>query len=191
MDILQRAAGMIDRAQVRVADATQQVARSAITTTRLRALELRQIELRAQIEAAVMDLGRLTFQRWKNHGVGNDGELSAMCHAIDALNIEYQTMLGHIADARASGLPPPEYRQPSLPVLHPPGISAMPGYAVAYEDPAVDYNVYPAEQYIPGAASAYPPSNMRVSPKPARECPECFTLVPGADSFCPSCGLRV
>jgi hypothetical protein len=191
MDILQRAAGMIDRAQVRVADATQQVARNAITITRLRALELRQIELRAQIEAAVMDLGRLTFQRWKNHGVGNDTELTTLCQAIDTLNADYQTLLGHIADARASGLPPPEYHQPSPPLYLPSAASQLPGNAAAYEDSAIDYSGYPTEQYIPGTASAYPPPSAHVSSRPARECPECLTLVPGADSYCPACGLRV
>jgi hypothetical protein len=187
MDILQRAAGMIDRAQVRMVDATQHVARNAITTTRLRALEIRQAELRAQIETAVMDLGRLTFQRWKNHGVGNDTELARQCHVIDALNAEYQAVLGDIADARATGMPPPEYPRLSSPAPYALGTPRLTAIGQA-QDPGVDYSGNVADSALAGS---FPPPITHFSPKQSRECPECFTLVAGADSFCPSCGMRV
>jgi TolA-binding protein len=177
MDILQRAADLIDRAQDRVAVATGQAARMVVSATQLRALEVRQAELRQQIEQATMDLGKLTFQRWKNHGVGNDAALAALCAQIDTLNAEYQRILSEIADARAAMAAPAPY-------------TAAPGSPSSYSSAAPPF-AGPALG-MPSTVSYPPPPPLpALPPRPARECPECYAMVPGSVDFCPSCGMRV
>lgn len=188
MDLFQRAANLFDKAQDRMATATTQAARIVMTAAQMRALEARQEELRRQIEQATVDLGRLTFQRWKNRGVGNDSPLAALCSQIDALNTEYQRILTDLAEARAAmaGSPP---HAPS-----PPGGVIMAGnpYAAPYapQAPFASIPLPGAPAPDPFLTAALPPAPARPT-RPARECPECYALVPGTADFCPSCGMRV
>ncbi len=192
MDIFQRAANLFDRAQGRMTDATSQAARIVLSAAQMRALEARQAELRRQIEQATMDLGKLTFQRWKNRGIGNDGALASLCASIDTLNAEYQRVLSDLADARAAVASPVSYPPHSAP---PPFIGQAGSYSATSAPPPTAPYAAPPPPAMPPPADHYvtallpPPSPRPV--KLARECPECYTMVPGAADFCPSCGMRV
>jgi hypothetical protein len=185
MDLFERAANFFDRSQGRMATATNQAARIVLTAAQMRALEARQGELRAQIEQATLDLGRLTFQRWKNHGVGNDAALASVCAHIDVLNAEYQRILSDLADARAAlaGSPIPPPGTPGAPFD--PYASLPPAASTPYTTPPVP--PMPSAAGSPLAVPMLPPRPAR----PARECPECYSLVPGTAEYCPSCGMRV
>ena len=102
MDIFDRAANIFDRAQGRMADATNQAARLVLSASQVRALEARQAELRQALEAASMELGKLAYGRWKSPQLANDAAMQALCQQIDRLNAEYQRILGDLADARAA-----------------------------------------------------------------------------------------
>jgi len=188
MDILQRAANLFDRAQGRVTDATNQAVRLVMNAAQMRALEARQAELRQQLEQAAMELGKLTFQRWKSHGVGNEHAMTALCRHIDRLNAEYQQVLGALTDARAATYAPPPYPPQLTPPVavptRPPPYPAAPSTPSPY---AASYSPPPAQSTAPPLPPPLPPRPL----KPARECPECYSLVPGTTDFCPSCGMRV
>ncbi|HVA89750.1 MAG TPA: hypothetical protein VNL71_07890 [Chloroflexota bacterium] len=203
---------MIDRAQDRMSQAGNQAARVVQGAARVRALEARQGDLRRQIEDATIELGKLTFQRWKNGGVGNDDALAGACRRIDGLNAEYQQLLHDLIEARAAmpalstgqGLPPSyPYATPSLPPPQAPaqpyppysGSPLAPPYSAA--DPSLSQQAGP-----PGGASFPPAAGWRHVPDPAlspppriqraaRECPECYSMVPGSADYCPSCGMRI
>jgi hypothetical protein len=218
MDFFQRAATFFDRAQDRFLDAPNNAPRPMLSSTEMRSLEARQAYLRQQLEHASMELGKLTYQRWKNRGVGNDGAMAVLCQQIDALNVEYQQVLGALTDART----PPNGRRPA-----PPAPSPYPplGYPAA-SPPTAPYRPQAQNGYPPHATSStgaapgtlpsspmpaqlpFPPvghsqlgpvvtplptapSRPPRPPKPTRECPECYTMVPGDVDFCPSCGMRV
>ena len=102
MDIFDRAANLFDRAQGRMADATNQAARLVLSASQVRALEARQGELRQALEAASMELGKLTYGRWKSPHLANDAAMQSLCQQIDRLNAEYQRILGDLTDARAA-----------------------------------------------------------------------------------------
>jgi hypothetical protein len=169
MDIFQRAAGMLDRAQDRVSVATNQAARLVANATQIRALEARQIALRDRIDQATADLGRLTFHRWKSKSPATERSMAALCQHIDALNMEYHQVLSELAQARA--LPAPGCPTPSPVPLAPAAAPTLPAAGLPY----------PAPQPTPDAQPS----------RPVRECPECYTLVPGTTDYCPSCGMRV
>ena len=86
MDLLQRAAELFDRAQDRVTDVTNQASRYMAGVAYIRALETRQTELRQHLEQSSMELGKLTFRRWKTGGTGDDASMIALCEQIDRLN---------------------------------------------------------------------------------------------------------
>lgn len=201
MDLFQRAVDMLDRAQDRMAQAGNQAARIVLSAAQVRALEAHQMELRHQLEMATTDLGKLTFQRWKNGGVGNEAALTAACQRIDALNAEYQRVLHELIGARAAAPvapspygPPPNMPYPGQgPYALPPGPAPMP--------PAGSYPPYPVPPGQPVASypspptdpAGYPPLPPPAPPRPrraARECAECYTMVPGDVDYCPSCGMR-
>jgi hypothetical protein len=202
MDLLQRAVDMLDRAQSRVTDMTNQAARYMAGVAYMRTLEGRQDELRRQLEQASMDLGKLTFRRWKTGGTGADPAMLALCEQIDRLHAEYQRVAGDLADARAAAAPYPQSLPQGAPPPYPQPYPAAP-MSSSYAPPGAPA---PPPPYPP-PVQTYPPSpsplpsSMPISPptpalpprplKPVRECPECYTLVPGTTDFCPSCGMRV
>lgn len=199
MDLIQRAADMLDRAQDRVTDMTNQATRYMAGVAQMRTLEARQDELRRQLERASMELGKLAFLRWRTGGTGNDPAMVALCEQIERLNAEYQRVAGELADARAAAAAP--YAPPAPPAAGPPPYP--PPYPAPYPPtsyapprpppPLPAYTPIPAPApetsapWTPPPAPALPPR----PPKPVRECPECYTLVPGSTDFCPSCGMRV
>ena len=212
MDFFQRAVEMIDRAQDRMSQAGNQAARVVQGAARVRSLEARQGELRRQIEEATAELGRLTFQRWKNAGVGNDDALTNACRRIEGLNLEYQQVLHELIAARAAmpvplpglGLPPPSpYDIPSLPSAPSPTLPYPPHSGSSLAPPAP--TVTPPSNPAPSSSMAVPPpptAGWRHVPDPAlappprvqraaRECPECYATVPGSADYCPSCGMRI
>lgn len=227
MDIFQRAANIFDRAQGRVADATNQAARLVLSAAQLRALEARHAELRQQLEAATMELGKLAFQHWKAPDMATERTTAALCAHIDRLHAEYQRVVGELMDARAAPLSPASYPPASAPPPYPPPYSPtiaatplgplmLPTGAVSpgYQPPLSTGQ--PVYQHAPIAAPSAAGSPFQpafgdpfaqvpqlVSPtphllpaaarpsRPARECPECYSLVPGTADFCPSCGMRV
>ena len=164
-----------------------------------------------------MELGKLTYQRWKNRGVGNDGVMAVLCQQIDALNAEYQQVLGALTDARTPSTgyrpppsAPPPYPQSGYPAApspapyhpqaqngYPPRVTPTTGAAPGSRPPSP----MPTQLPFPPAGQAQlgpvvtvlPPTPPRPPrpPKPTRECPECYTMVPGDVDFCPSCGMRV
>lgn len=199
MDIFDRAANLFDRAQGRMADATNQAARLVLSASQVRALEARQAELRQALEAASMELGKLAYGRWKSAALANDVAMQSLCQHIDRLNAEYQRILSDLADARAAvpaGYPPRPLRA---------GAPYMPqgGQTYAQRVPPggapQPYQGTPAsqgQQMHPYAAAPLPPPPPVPQlpprpPKPTRECPECYAMVPGSTDFCPSCGMRV
>jgi hypothetical protein len=186
MDLLQRAADLLDRAQDHVAQAGNQAVRIVESAAQVKALEAIQSDLRAQLERAVADLGRLSFQRWKCGGVGNDSEMVAAYHRVDQLNSSYQHVLQDLISARAAV--PLAGGDPLLPPAAPPypdaGLSNGP-YATGPTHYATPVLPFPAGS---GPVAPLPPPRM---PRQASECPECYTLVPGNVDFCPSCGMRV
>ena len=60
--------------------------------------------LRTQLEESVSEVGKLTFRQWKNNGAGQADAIDTLCRAIDAMNGEYQRLLGDVADLRASAV---------------------------------------------------------------------------------------
>jgi hypothetical protein len=172
MDIFQRAADIFDRAQDRVSIATNQAARVVANAAQIRALEARQAALRERIDHATTDLGRLTFHRWKSKSPAAEPSMAALCQHIDMLNMEYQQVLSELAAARTIA---GSYLNPPYPVP-PPASAPLPPLP-------------PAESSYPAPFIA-PVAEVRPE-KPVRECPECYSLVPGTTDFCPSCGMRV
>jgi hypothetical protein len=155
------------------------------SAAQVKALEATQADLRVQLERAVADLGRLSFQRWKCGGIGNDSELVAACHRVDQLNSAYQQVLQDLISARAAiPLAGDPMLPPATPTYPDPGISSGPyaGGPTHYGAPVLPF------PDIGGPVSPLPPPRM---PRAASECPECYTLVPGNVDFCPSCGMRV
>ncbi len=208
MDIFQRAVDIFDRAQGRMTYAGNQAARLVVSAAQMRALEARLADLRTRLEQATMDLGKLTFQRWKSGGVGNEQALTALCQHIDVLNAEYQQALNDLAHARAGMVPPSYPGYPvSPPAATPPGPNGQyapgAGYPPALPPPSAPpyaqpppgpyYSQFPPyhAQPAPAPQTSVPPSQPPRLDKPARECPECYTMVPGSTDFCPSCGMRV
>jgi hypothetical protein len=185
MDLLQRAADLLDRAQDRVSQAGNQAARVVGSAAQVKALEATQADLRTQLERAVADLGRLSFQRWKCGGIGNDSELVAACQRVDQLNSSYQQVLQDLISARAAA---PLGGDPMLPPVAAPYLD--PGMASGPYSAGPIYHVTPALPF-PAGAGPTPPLPPPRMPRPASECPECYTLVPGNVDFCPSCGMRV
>ena len=130
-----------------------------LSPTEVRSLEARQAYLRQQLEHASMELGKLTYQRWKNHGVGNDGAMALLCQQIDALNAEYQQVLGALADARSAphGVRPAPFPQP-----HPSPYQLPPGYPTAQPAPPPQPPVV-APYDVRTQPGTYPP---RTAPSP-------------------------
>ncbi len=185
MDLLQCAADLLDRAQDRVSQAGNQAARVVESAAQVKALEATQADLRVQLERAVGDLGRLSFQRWKCGGIGNDSELVAACQRVDQLNSSYQQVLQDLISARAAA---PLAGDPMLPPVappYPPADMSIGPYSMGPTYHATPVLPFPAAA---GPIAPLPPPRM---PRPASECPECYTLVPGNVDFCPSCGMRV
>ena len=192
MDILQRAVRFFDRAQGQMSQATSQAARLVLSAAQVRNLETRQEDLRRQIDASVLELGKLSFERWKSAATTNDPTMIALCLQIDPLNAEYQHVLGDLTAARAAMPPAPTYAPSPSGAMLPSALASPPVLALApppvafpsptpSPPPTVDYTA---------AALAPPPMPTR-TPQPARECPECYALVPGNNDYCPSCGMRV
>jgi hypothetical protein len=181
MDILQRAAELLDRAQDRVYQAGNQAARAVECAAQVKVLEAAQVDVRTQLEQAVADLGRLSFQRWKCGGIGNDSELIAACQRVDQLNSSYQQVLQDIISARAAV--PLAVGDPMLP-------STTPTYPYAGMAGGPMHHITPVLPF-PAGAGPVPPLPPPRMPRAASECPECYTLVPGNVDFCPSCGMRV
>jgi hypothetical protein len=183
MDLLQRAADMMDRAQDRMAQAGNEAARIVLSAAQIKALEIRQADLHEQLERATTDLGRVAFQRWKGGGIGNDAELVAACVRVDQINAAYQQVLRDLISTRAAapvatgvpGLPSaPHYPNPGVPPFSP--------------DPL--YPVGPVPPFDTASTPGQPLPPPRL-PRAASECPECYTMVPGDVDYCPSCGMRV
>lgn len=218
MDIFDRAANLFDRAQGRMADATNQAARLVLSASQVRALEARQGELRQALEAASMELGKLTYGRWKSPQLANDAAMQSLCQQIDRLNAEYQRILGDLTDARAAApaaYPPrplfagtpyrtqggQSYAQVARPGGMPypqRGAPATHGQQTGMIPPGAPYPQQgsPAgygQQMQPYPVALPPPMPQLPPrpPKPTRECPECYAMVPGSTDFCPSCGMRV
>jgi hypothetical protein len=218
MDIFQRAATLLERAQSRMADAASQGGR-AVNGAQIRALETRQSDLRRRIEYAAQELGKLAFRRWKTATTTDDATMLSLCEQLDRLNNEYQYLTGALVDARrgspsygsqptfAQSLPP----YPSSPAYPAPAAGGFPGgYSsqapVALSgmaSPAFDASWPPAANPLPPYQTpepTVPPSGWMVPPpappparplKPDRECPECLSMVPGTTDYCPTCGMRV
>ena len=205
MDILQRAADLLDRAQRGMADASNPGARAMVSTAQVRALEGRQADLRRRIEAAALELGKLAFRRWKNGGHSDEPAMVSLCEQLDRLNGEYQYVVGQLMDARTGMMPyaspqaPPQdlppypptygpgYPQTPRPYTQPP---SLPSYTPDYAPPPLP--TYQDTAPIPSSWAPPPvaPAPFRPS-RPVRECPECLTLVPGNADFCPTCGMRI
>jgi hypothetical protein len=181
MDLLQRAAELLDRAQDRVSQAGNQAARVVESAAQVKVLEAAQADVRTQLEQAVADLGRLSFQRWKCGGIGNDSELIATCQRVDQLNSSYQQVLQDLINARAAV--PLMISDPMLP-------PTTPTYPHAGMAGGPMHHITPVPPF-PAGAGPVPPLPPPRMPRAASECPECYTLVPGNVDFCPSCGMRV
>src|SRR5579875_3851519 len=207
MDILQRAATLLERAQNRVADAASQGSR-AVNMAQIRALETRQADLRRRIEFSAQELGKLAFRRWKTASSADDATMLSLCEQLDRLNNEYQYVTGALVDARRSGPsygPPPSVSQGLPPYPPAPAYAAQPPLALPGAAPPGPDAIWPpaadalSSYQAPGPATP-PVGWMSPSPapqlpprlpKPDRECPECLTMVPGTTDFCPTCGMRV
>lgn len=177
MDFIQRAATFFDRAQDWLADATNGTARPVLSQTEVRSLEARQAYLRQQLEHASMELGKLTYQRWTNHGVGNDGAMAVLCQQIDALNVEYQQVLGALADARAAsnGARHGPYAPPA------PAYQGPHGYPAAQPAPSTQSPALgPYAAHGNGAAYPPQPTHVQRANTPAPPVP-----MPASTSFAP------
>jgi hypothetical protein len=186
MDLLQRAAELLDRAQDRVSQAGTQAARAVESAAQVKVLEAAQADVRTRLEQAVAELGRLSFQRWKCGGIGNDSELIAACQRVDQLNSAYQQGLQDLISARAAV--PLADGNPMLPPTTP--TYPYPGMANGPYAGGPMHRVTPVLPF-PAGTGPLPPLPPPRMPRPASECPECYTLVPGNVDFCPSCGMRV
>ena len=185
MDIVERTVDLLDRAQGRMTAVTQQAARRVRNAPEISALDGRLSVLRTQLEESVSEVGKLTFRQWKNNAAGQADAIDALCHAIDAMNGEYQRLLGEIADLKASAaistvrpgaLHSSHYI--ALPLLQP---------APASGEPAAAGMVAPDYGRLTGAQSA---GVGAASPDQTKPCPECLAEVPVSQRYCPSCGMR-
>ena len=202
MDIFDRAAHMFDRAQGRMADATNQAARLVLSASQVRALEARRGELRQALETASMELGKLAYGRWKSPHLANDAAMQALCQQIDRLNAEYQRILGDLADARAAmpvtypprpvfagaqyrpqgGPPYPQmttraggvpYQQPGSPVSYGQQTGTIPPGDAAYPQQGSPAGHGQQAQPFSAAPLLYPPPVPQLPPRPPKPTREC------------------
>ena len=173
MDIVDRAADLLDRAQARMTMATEQAAWRARAAPEIGALEQRLRDLRVQLEQSVSELGKLAFRQWKDSATDQTQAIDVLCCSIDGMNGEYQHLLGELADLKASAAIPPSPSEPgdfdrSATIPPASGLAAL-GETTNGQDPRA------------GVGSAIG----------ARACPACLAEVPGDQRYCPSCGMRV
>jgi hypothetical protein len=175
---------ILDRAQARVVEATQQAAQWERASSRLHALEARKADLRVDLEHAIVELGRVTFRRWKNNGAGHDEELAVICRQINGMNDAYQLILAELADfdAYASTGSDTSMSQPALPPL-PSGMYQWTGGPIPFADNSG------RESGAHGIWEMPEPSDIAAAPM--KHCRECFDMVASSCQFCPSCGMRV
>ena len=185
MDIVERTVDLLDRAQGRMTAVTQQAARRVRNASEISALDGRLSVLRTQLEESVSEVGKLTFRQWKNNGAGQADAIDTLCRAIDAMNGEYQRLLGDVADLRASAVN--STVRPG--VLHSGRYIALPPLqsAPASDEPAAAGMESPDYGRLRGAQRAGLGAASFEQTKP---CPECLAEVPVSQSYCPSCGMR-
>ena len=185
MDIVERTVDLLDRAQGRMTAVTQQAARRVRNAPEISALDGRLSVLRTQLEESVSEVGKLTFRQWKNNAAGQADAIDALCHAIDAMNGEYQRLLGELADLRASTV----ISTARSGVLHSGRYIALPPLesAPASDKPASAGMESPDYGRLTDAQSA---GVGAASPDQTKPCPECLAEVPISQRYCPSCGMR-